>query len=54
MFLKNITLFSLFYFGLILITAKGGSSLDSLIAPGDSDFITDLVVINIVSEGFNK
>ena len=46
--------FPCFILFLILITAaKGGSSLVSLITPGDSDFIIDLVVINIVSEDFN-
>ena len=55
MCLRDITVLSLFYFSLILITAAiGGSSLVSLITPGDSDLIIDLVVINIVSEGFNK
>ena len=47
--------FACFILVLILITAaKGGSSLVSLITPGDSDFIIDLVVINIVSEDFIK
>ena len=53
--LRDITVLTLFYFSLIILhtAAKGGSSLASLITPGDSDFIFDLV-INIVSEGFNQ
>ena len=57
MFLKDITVLSLFYFSFNTHqcnVAKGGSSLVSLNTPGDSDFIIDLVVINIVSEDFSK
>ena len=47
--------FPSFILVLILITAaKGNSSLVSLITPGDNDFIIDLVVIDFVSEDFNK